>query len=116
MQLDDIAFWIITTIISRPTEDRGILDAGAKSFSSDLVDFDDYGLILEYPAGRIYRLSEEHGHVDFSGCSRQPEIGEHVTVIVNHCSPVSNLFEEVVAIRGGFVEVVWPVAARAMVR
>jgi D-serine deaminase-like pyridoxal phosphate-dependent protein len=43
-------------------------------------------------------------------------VGERVTVIPNHCCVVSNLFDEIVGVRGGEVEVVWPVAARGALR
>lgn len=112
MQMDDLAFSVITTVVSRPTADRGILDGGSKTFSSDLSGLEGHGLILEYPEARFYGMSEEHGHVDFSRCARKPEIGERVTVIPNHCCVVSNLFDKIVGIRKGLVEVVWPVAAR----
>ena len=114
MSLNDCAFKIITTVVSRPTADRGILDGGSKTFSSDLVGLTGHGLILEYPDAEIYALSEEHGHVDFSKCDHKPQIGERVTVIPNHCCVVSNLFNQVVGVRDGSVEVVWDVAARGM--
>ncbi len=114
--LETIAFSVITTVVSRPTTDRGIFDGGSKTFSSDLSGLEGHGLILEYPEARFYGMSEEHGHVDFSQCPRKPEIGEHVTVIPNHCCVVSNLFDEIVGVRDGQVEVVWPVAARGTLR
>jgi D-serine deaminase-like pyridoxal phosphate-dependent protein len=114
--LEDCAFTVMTTVVSRPTADRGILDGGTKTFSSDTLGLDGYGLILEYPEATIYGQSEEHGHVDFSACARKPEIGERVTVLPNHCCVVSNLFEEIVGVRNGQVEVVWPVAARGALR
>ena len=92
--------------------ERGILDGGSKTFSSDLLGLEGHGLIVEYPEARFYGMSEEHGHVDFSACARKPELGERVTVIPNHCCPVANLFNQLVGVRGGSVEVVWPVAAR----
>ena len=112
MTLEDCAFKVITTIVSRPTTDRGILDGGSKTFSSDRLGLEGFGLILEYPEAAIYDQSEEHGHVDFSKCARKPDIGERVTVIPNHCCVVSNLFNQVVGVRNGQVEVIWPVAAR----
>lgn len=115
MTLDQIALSVVTTVVSRPTADRGILDGGSKTFSSDLLGMEGHGLILEYPEARFYGMSEEHGHVDFAACPRKPEVGERVTVIPNHCCPVSNLFNEVVGVRDGMVEVVWPVAARGTV-
>jgi D-serine deaminase-like pyridoxal phosphate-dependent protein len=116
MKLDDVAFSVITTVVSRPTVDRGIIDGGSKTFSSDLMGLDGYGLILEYPQARIYQLSEEHGYVDFSSCPEKPAIGDRLTVIPNHCCSVTNLFSEVVAVRGGSVETIWPVAARGAVQ
>ena len=57
-------------------------------------------------------MSEEHGHIDFSACASKPAIGERVTVIVNHCCPVVNLFNDLIGVRKGEVEVVWPISAR----
>lgn len=112
MKLEDCSLKVITTVVSRPTADRGIIDGGSKTFSSDLLGLEGHGLILEYPEAVYYGQSEEHGHVDFSRCARKPEIGERVTVIPNHCCVVSNLFNHVAGVRGGKVEVIWPVAAR----
>jgi len=116
MTLDTIAFHVLATVVSRPTPDRGILDCGSKVLSSDLMGQVGHGYICEYPQAKIYALSEEHGHVDFSECERKPEIGERVTVIPNHCCPVVNLANELVGLRGNTVEVTWPVVARGAVR
>ncbi len=112
MQIEDCSFSVLATVVSRPTSERGILDGGSKTFSSDLLGLDGYGLILEYPEARFYALSEEHGYVDFGACSRRPAVGERVSVIVNHCCPVANLFNEIAGVRGDQVEVLWPVTAR----
>ena len=114
--LDTCALKVHTTIVSRPTAERGIMDAGSKSLSSDLHGLDGYGYICEYPDAKIYALSEEHGHIDFSACERMPEIGERVTVIPNHCCTVTSQFDEVVGARNGEVEVIWQVTARGTVR
>jgi D-serine deaminase-like pyridoxal phosphate-dependent protein len=114
--LDTCALRVFTTVVSRPTTDRGILDAGSKSLSMDLHSLDGYGYICEYPEAKIYTLTEEHGHVDFSACKTKPQIGERVTIIPNHCCVVTNLFDEFVGARKGQVEVIWKVAARGTVR
>lgn len=116
MSLDDIAFTVITTVVSCPTADRAIIDGGSKTFAMDLMGQDGHGCILEYPDAKIYNLNEEHGFVDVSACAKKPEIGERLTVIPNHCCVVTNLFNEVVGVRGGKVEVTWPVAARGMLQ
>ena len=116
VSLDTCALKVYTTVVSRPTTKRGILDAGSKSLSSDLHGLEGYGYICEYPDAKIYALSEEHGHVDFSACDRKPEIGERVSIIPNHCCTVTSLFDEVVGARDDQVEVIWQVAARGTVR
>jgi D-serine deaminase-like pyridoxal phosphate-dependent protein len=116
MDFDQCAFRVITTVVSRPTSDRGILDGGSKTFSSDLFAVEGYGYLLEYPEANYYGISEEHGHIDFSNCAKKPEIGERVTVIPNHCCTANNLFREIVGVRNGSVEVVWPVVAHGMLQ
>lgn len=116
MTLEQCAMTIITTVVSRPTAERGILDGGSKTFTSDLLGMQGHGFILEYPDANFYGMSEEHGHVDFSASARKPAIGERVSVIPNHCCVVSNMFNQVVGVRRGEVEVVWPVAARGLLQ
>jgi D-serine deaminase-like pyridoxal phosphate-dependent protein len=116
VKIENCALRIWATVVSRPTAERGILDAGSKSLSSDLHGLDGYGTICEYLDAKIYALSEEHGHIDFSACVRKPEIGERVSIIPNHCCTVTSLFDEMVRARDGEVEGVWKVAARGTVR
>jgi D-serine deaminase-like pyridoxal phosphate-dependent protein len=111
MTLDEISFTVTCTVVSRPTPERGILDGGSKTFSSDMASLG-HGLLLEYPEAKFYGMSEEHGHIDFSACATRPEIGERVTVVPNHCCPVSNLFDTIIGARNGVVEQRWSVAAR----
>ena len=116
VRLEDCAIKVHATVVSRPTRERGILDAGSKSLSSDLHGLDGYGYICEYPDAKIYQLSEEHGHVDFSACPKKPEIGERLRIIPNHCCTVTSQFDEVVGARGDRIEVTWQVTARGTVR
>ncbi len=112
MQLEECAFTIITTVVSRPTAERGFVDGGSKTFSLDLLGLEGHGLLLEYPTARFYAQSEEHGFVDFSERESPPVIRDRLTVIPNHCCVVSNLFNAIVSVRRDRVEVVWPVVAR----
>jgi D-serine deaminase-like pyridoxal phosphate-dependent protein len=114
--LDTSALKIHATVVSRPTPDRGILDAGSKTLSSDLHGLDGHGYICEYPEAKIYSLSEEHGHVDFSACARKPEIGERVRIIPNHCCTVTSLFDEMIGARDNQVELRWQITARGTVK
>ncbi len=111
---DDCAMTVLTTVVSRPSSDRGILDAGSKTLAADRWD-DAHGYIVEYPEARLYQLSEEHAHVDFSACAERPVIGERVHVIPVHTCVVSNLHHQLYGVRGDDIEVIWPVAARGQV-
>jgi D-serine deaminase-like pyridoxal phosphate-dependent protein len=103
-------------VVSRPTPDRAILDAGSKVLTSDQYYVQNHGRIVEYPEAVLPSLSEEHAIVDLSRCRERPSVGDVVNVIPNHCCVVSNMVDEVYGIRGEQVEVVWPVAARGAVR
>jgi len=117
LKLEECSFKIHATVVSRPTNDRGILDTGSKCLASDLVGPEEgHGFILEYPEAGIPALSEEHGHVDFAACERRPEIGERVSILTNHCCVANNLFDKVYVVRSGRVVVEWPILARGAVR
>jgi D-serine deaminase-like pyridoxal phosphate-dependent protein len=111
---DDCAMTVMATIVSRPTEDRAILDSGSKTINSETLD-GCYGYIVEYPDAKLYRVNEEHGYVDLSACEEKPSIGERVHIIPVHTCVVTNLHNQLYGVRGENVEVVWPVAARGMV-
>ncbi|MCI0546778.1 MAG: D-TA family PLP-dependent enzyme [Candidatus Rokubacteria bacterium] len=110
------AMRVRTTVVSRPTPERAVLDAGSKVLTSDLYFMKGYGHVMEYPEAAIVHLSEEHAVVDLSGCPERPAIGDVVNVVPNHCCVVTNMVDEVYGVRRGQVEVIWPVAARGAVR
>jgi D-serine deaminase-like pyridoxal phosphate-dependent protein len=117
--LDDCALHLHATVVSRPTEERAVLDAGTKSLTSDTVASSvgpGFGLILGYPDAVIERLNEEHGVVDLSRCREKPALGERVRILPNHVCVVSNLHDEVVISRDGRVVDTWRVAARGKTR
>ena len=113
---EDCALTVLATIVSRPTPDRAILDAGSKALTSDLLGLQGYGVIRELDGARIYDVNEEHGYVDVSEVSGKPAVGDLVRVIPNHCCPVSNLFDRVVFVRGEEVLGAVRVDARGLVQ
>ena len=111
----DCALTVLSTVVSRPTDKRAMIDAGSKSLTSDVVPAsvgEGYGLILEYPEAVIRELSEEHGVVDFGACERAPRTGERLRIVPNHVCPVSNLVDEVHLHRDGRLLGTCRVAAR----
>jgi D-serine deaminase-like pyridoxal phosphate-dependent protein len=115
--LEDCALRVIATVVSRPTPDRAILDAGSKTLTSDLaVGATGHGLLVEHPEAEVYLLNEEHGMVDVSRCASPPEIGDRVTIVPNHACTTANLHDEVVMHRGGQIVETLRTAARGLVR
>lgn len=114
---EDCAMRVRATVVSRPRHDRAILDAGAKTLTSDLgPGIEDYGLITEHPDASLARIADEHGVVDVSRCVQKPEIGEVVTIIPNHACTLSNLHDLVYGVRNKLVAAVWQVSARGCVQ
>ncbi len=107
------ALFVYATVMSTPTADRAVIDAGLKAFSFESGPPEPVGL-----AGAIYeRPSDEHGNLNVAACNVRPRLGDKIRLIPGHCDPTVNLHDWYVGIRGMSgpaprVESVWPVAAR----
>jgi D-serine deaminase-like pyridoxal phosphate-dependent protein len=114
---DDCALNIYSTVVSRAGPDRGILDAGSKTLTSDTGGgLDGHGLILEHPEARIARFAEEHGFLDLTRSNTRPEVGDVVRIIPNHVCVVVNMMDEVVMVRGEEIIGALKVEARGRLR
>ncbi|WP_417453986.1 D-TA family PLP-dependent enzyme [Kiloniella sp.] len=112
--ISDCAVTIKTTIVSKPTKDRAIIDAGSKMLTSDLLGMEGFGLIKEAPDAKITSLSEEHGILDLSNSSWSPKVGDQIHIIPNHVCVVSNMVDYVYLIDGTKVKKTM-VSARGLV-
>jgi D-serine deaminase-like pyridoxal phosphate-dependent protein len=114
---DDCALHIYSTVVSRAGPDRGILDAGSKTLTSDTGGgLDGHGLILEHPEAKIARFAEEHGFLDLSRSNTRPNVGDVLRIVPNHVCVVVNMMDEVVMVRGDEIIGTLPVAARGKLR
>ncbi len=116
--LDDCAMRVRATVVSRPTPGRAILDTGSKTLTPERLGTDaapSYGMIMEYPDARIYKLNEEHAYVDVSAGETAPAVGDVVHIIPVHACVVTNMHDRLYGVRGEQVEVIWDVAARGKV-
>src|SRR4029453_11007818 len=113
---DDCAMHVRATVVSRPTVDRAIIDAGSKVLTREQYYVKAFGHVVEYPDAVVANVSEEHGMIDFSASAEKPRVGEVINIIPNHCCVVSNMVDEVYGLRNGRVELAWPVAARGKTR
>ncbi len=114
--LEDCALHVHATVVSRAGPERGILDSGSKTLTSDPGGLDGFGYIVEHPKARIKGFSEEHGFLDLSACGEgKPEVGEIVRVVPNHVCVVVNMVDRLVTVRGTEIIGELPVAARGMI-
>ncbi|MDC1268559.1 DSD1 family PLP-dependent enzyme, partial [Gammaproteobacteria bacterium] len=92
-------------------EGRATSDAGAKACTINQP-----WPIIKGESDMAYRSgSDEFGTILYGdNPSRNYEVGDKLEVIVSHCDPVVNLYDQMYAIRGDKVEAVWPISARGM--
>lgn len=104
------ALALLTTVMSlRSAEgnERATLDAGLKAFSTDS------GPALPTFAGwRPYAISDEHTVLHKIADGPSVKLGDKALLVPGHCDPTVALHDWIVAVRGGRVEDLWPVAAR----
>jgi D-serine deaminase-like pyridoxal phosphate-dependent protein len=111
----DCALTVLTTVVSRPTALRAVIDAGSKSLSSDLLGLTGHGVVLGDESVIVKALSEEHGVIEFGQPTDTPRVGDRLRIIPNHVCVVSNLFDAVHLVRGEELLESVPVAARGRV-
>jgi D-serine deaminase-like pyridoxal phosphate-dependent protein len=115
---DDLAAFVLATVVSRPAPDRAIVDAGTKVLSSDRLNAPgapvDFGAI-DRTGWPLVRASEEHGVIAVPPHA-QLEIGAQLRIVPNHVCPVINLFDEALIVSGDDVIDRWRVAARGLSR
>ncbi len=111
---DDIFFehalFIKTTVMSRPTAERAVVDAGLKASSVDS------GMPAVWQRNDLHYLkaSDEHGVL---ACDNAASIslGQQLMLVPGHCDPTVNLYDVLICVRGNRVEAIWPIAARGAV-
>ena len=114
--LEDCALAVYATVVSRAGKDRGILDSGSKTLTSDTGGgLDGHGFIREFPKARIKGFAEEHRMHDLAACDPKPEIGDIVSIIPNHVCVVVNMVDQLVTVRGAELVGTLPVAARGKI-
>ncbi len=102
------SLYVLATVMSTPTPERAIVDAGLKALAFDS------GLPLVHAAAGLeyVKASDEHGVLQVDPAQATPRIGDRVWLVPGHCDPTVNLYDWIVGMRGERVECVWPVAAR----
>lgn len=102
------SLFVLATVMSVPTADRAIVDAGLKSYSGEKGP--------PWVHGRedveVVGVSDEHGKLKVGPKAERLRMGDKVMLIPGHCDPTVNLHNWYVAVRAGRVEALWPITAR----
>jgi 3-hydroxy-D-aspartate aldolase len=93
------SLFVWATVMSRPAEDRAIVDAGLKALAFDSGP----PLVCDEPAATYERASDEHGRLAVSAVTNRLGLGDKIRLIPGHCDPTVNLYDWYVCIRGGRV-------------
>ena len=118
-RLEDCAARVVTTVVSTAVPGRAMIDAGSKTLSSDALASGPktgHGYVVEAPDAQLFKLNEEHGHLDITKSVRHFRVGEVLTVIPNHVCTCVNMHDEVFLVRNEQVVGSWRVAARGKIR
>jgi 3-hydroxy-D-aspartate aldolase len=99
---------VMTTILNNYFPKRLTTDAGQKALTlnkPDPIVIGEKG--FSYTAG-----SDEFGTIQYETANKQYQVGDKLELIVPHCDPAVNEYDQIYAIRKDRVEAVWPIAAR----
>jgi D-serine deaminase-like pyridoxal phosphate-dependent protein len=100
------AFFVLGTIVSRPSPERCVADCGHKSMTKD------HGHpAVDLASATVTALNDEHAVIAVpASCALA--IGDRVRLIPSHTDPTVNLHDVFYAVDGDRVIGVWPIAAR----
>jgi D-serine deaminase-like pyridoxal phosphate-dependent protein len=108
---DDVAFehalFVRTAVLSRTQPSRAVVDAGLKASSVD----SGMPTAWQHPEWRYVKAADDHGVLATPDDARVA-LGDTLLLVPGHCDPTVNLYDEIVCVRSGRVEAVWPIVAR----
>jgi D-serine deaminase-like pyridoxal phosphate-dependent protein len=101
------AFYVLGTVVSRPTRNRCVADCGHKSMTKD------HGnpRIRGVEGASVTSLNDEHATIALPSDSTI-KIGDLIKVLPSHVDPTINLHDVFYVVEGEHVVDVWPIAAR----
>jgi D-serine deaminase-like pyridoxal phosphate-dependent protein len=99
---------VMTTVLNTYFPGRLTTDAGAKALTLNqptAIVIGEKG--FTYNAG-----SDEFGSIRYEAASKTYKVGDKLELIVPHCDPAVNEYDQIYGTRKDRVEVVWPISAR----
>ena len=101
---------VLTTSISQPVQGRITVDAGKKTLATDgplPVLKDDKNIPFKF-------RGDEHGELKLENASKPYRVGDKLELIIPHCDPTVNLYNNYYCVRNDIIESIWEIPARGM--
>jgi D-serine deaminase-like pyridoxal phosphate-dependent protein len=101
------AFWVLGTVLSRPSPTIVTADCGHKSCSQD------HGMpdVRDLPGTSVTFLADEHATIAVPSDS-DLKVGDRIQLVPSHIDPTINLHDVFYALEGDTVIGTWPIEAR----
>jgi D-serine deaminase-like pyridoxal phosphate-dependent protein len=106
------ALKLITTVVSRPTPERAIVDAGRKTHYMDSHP----PLVIGREDIRFVRLSAEHGQLELGPSAQDLKVGDRLEFIPGYSDFTTVMHDEFYGFRDGKLEIIWPLVGRGKIR
>lgn len=108
---------VLATVISKPNEERVVLDTGAKALTSQnrsggICATPGFGVVKNSNNLRLSGVFDEHGLIYDAEFSKKIAVGDKIEIIPNHICPTCNLYEKVYLVSAGKVIKEIPVLCR----
>jgi D-serine deaminase-like pyridoxal phosphate-dependent protein len=99
---------VMSTVLNTYFPKRLTTDAGAKALTLNKP-----GPIVIGENGFTYNAgSDEFGAIQYETANKEYKVGDRLELIVPHCDPAVNEYDQICGTRNDRVEVVWPITAR----
>ena len=98
----------LATVVSRPSLNQAVLDAGRKSQHPDFTK----PLVKGHPGATVTHVSAEHCQLELGGEARDLKIGDKVELIVGYADFTTVMHDYFYGFRNEHLEVVWPILGR----
>ena len=100
---------VLTTVLNNRFPNRMTTDGGSKALTLNVP----HAGVIGEPGMDYAATSDEFGAISFTTPpAKNYKIGDKLEVIVPHCDPVVNEYDQMYGIRGDKVEVIWTIDAR----
>ena len=93
----EMALTVLTTVISVPSGEIAMIDAGLKAFSTDKPFVPE---AVEWPGVEYTWAGDEHGRLTVTQQGRLPSLGQRIEFFPPHCDPTINLYDKIHVMRG----------------